>query len=75
MGSHWYLMPTLSQTAFAFAKTRRWYSEVFEKIAANHVATGYGDTGKLQPEMMQRGNEAAAKYPKLDRIIRAEIIG
>ena len=48
--------------------------EVFERVAANHEANGYPDTGALQPELVRRGNEAAAAYPKLDRILSAELL-
>jgi len=49
--------------------------EVFEKVAANFEASGYPDLGGLQGDIVQRGNEAAAEYPNLDRILRAEVIG
>lgn len=48
--------------------------EVFEKVASNFQATGYPDTGSLQGSLVQKGNEAAAKYPKLDRIIRCDVM-
>jgi len=47
--------------------------EVFDKIAANAEANRYVDLD-LQPELLKRGNEAALNYPKLDRILRAEVI-
>ena len=49
--------------------------EVFEKIAANFEAAGYSDLTGLQEKLQQQGNKAAAEYPKLDRIIRAEVVG
>jgi len=42
--------------------------ETFERVVKNHQAAGYGDTGSLQGGLVQRGNAAAAKYPKLDSI-------
>ena len=49
--------------------------EVFAKIAANFEEQGYPDLGGLQADLIERGNEAAAEYPGLDRILRADIIG
>ena len=49
--------------------------EVFEKVCANFKESGYeGDLSALQDDLIERGNEAAADYPNLDRIIRAELI-
>ena len=48
--------------------------EVFERVAQNFAANGYPDLGDLQGELIERGNEAAEKYPKLDRILSAEIL-
>ena len=42
--------------------------------ASNFQATGYPDTGSLQGALVQKGNEAAAKYPKLDRIIKCGVM-
>ena len=49
--------------------------EVFEKVANNFEANGYPDLGGLQGDLVQMGNEAAKDYPKLDRILSAEVIG
>ena len=49
--------------------------EVFEKVAQNFEANGYPDLGGLQGDLVQMGNEAAKDYPKLDRILSAEVIG
>jgi cyclophilin family peptidyl-prolyl cis-trans isomerase len=49
--------------------------ETFERVVANHKAAGYGDTGSLQSPLVQRGNAAASKYPKLDRIKSCEHLG
>ena len=48
--------------------------DVFEKVASNFKATGYGDTGSLQGALVKGGNAAAAKYPKLDRILKCAIV-
>ena len=48
--------------------------EVFERVARNFEESGYPDLGGLQSELVERGNEAAADYPKLDRILKAEIV-
>ena len=48
--------------------------DVFERVAQNFAANGYPDLGDLQGELIERGNEAAEKYPKLDRILSAEIL-
>mmetsp|Transcript_26110 Transcript_26110/g.43140 ORF Transcript_26110/g.43140 Transcript_26110/m.43140 type:complete len:201 (+) Transcript_26110:47-649(+) len=42
--------------------------ETWEAVAANFKASGYPDTGSLQNALVQQGNIAALKYPKLDRI-------
>jgi len=42
----------------------------FEQVVANHKAARYGDTGSLQGALVSRGNAAAAKYPKLDKILQ-----
>ena len=39
-------------------------------MVENHKAAKYGDTGNLQGALVARGNKAAAKYPKLDRILQ-----
>ena len=49
--------------------------EVFETVASNFEERGYPDLGGLQADLIKRGNEAAAEYPDLDRILRADIIG
>ena len=51
--------------------------EVFEKVAANFEENypTVEDLASLQAALVQRGNEAAADYPNLDRILRADIIG
>ena len=41
-----------------------------EQVVANHRRAGYGDTGHLQSALVTSGNDAAAEYPKLDRILR-----
>lgn len=48
--------------------------EVFEKIVSNFEASGYPDLTELQAELLKRGNEAAADYPDLDRILSAQIL-
>lgn len=48
--------------------------EVFEKVASNFRATGYPDTGSLQGALVSQGNAAAAKYPKLDRILQCAVV-
>ena len=49
--------------------------ELFEKIAANYEANGYPqDLSRLQKDLVAQGNSAADQYPKLDRILRAEMI-
>ena len=47
---------------------RRNYRETFAAVVNSHRASGYGDTGHLQAALVQHGNQAAAKYPYLDRI-------
>ena len=42
--------------------------ETFEMIVANHKAARYEDTGHLQGALVNEGNNAAARYPKLDHI-------
>lgn len=48
--------------------------DVFERCAANFEASGYPDLGQLQDDLIARGNEAAEAYPRLDRIISAEVL-
>lgn len=48
--------------------------EVFEKVASNFQAAGYPDTGSLQGALVSKGNEAAAEYPKLDRIVTCSVL-
>lgn len=43
--------------------------QTFERVVTNHNLAGYGDTGTLQTSLVNRGNEAASQYPKLDHII------
>jgi|EP00326_Haptolina_ericina_P031930 peptidyl-prolyl cis-trans isomerase A (cyclophilin A) len=45
---------------------------VIEQIVRNYGMTGYKDTGSLQPALIESGNAAAAEFPGLDYIIRAE---
>ena len=49
--------------------------EVFEKVADNFKASGYPDTGSLQNGLVSQGNAAAAKYPKLDKILSCTVTG
>ena len=49
--------------------------EVFEKVAHNFKASGYGDTGSLQGALVAQGNAAAARYPKLDKILSCSVAG
>eukprot|EP00930_Biecheleria_cincta_P095186 TRINITY_DN87195_c0_g1_i1.p1 TRINITY_DN87195_c0_g1~~TRINITY_DN87195_c0_g1_i1.p1 ORF type:complete len:222 (+),score=44.08 TRINITY_DN87195_c0_g1_i1:41-667(+) len=44
--------------------------KTFEKVVANHKANAYPDTGSLQTDLVEKGNTAAAQYPKLDKIIQ-----
>ena len=48
--------------------------EVFEQVAKNFKAAGYPDTGNLQGGLVSQGNAAAAKYPKLDKIISCDVV-
>jgi peptidyl-prolyl cis-trans isomerase A (cyclophilin A) len=48
--------------------------DVFERVAERFAATGYPDLGGLQSDLATQGNVAAAAYPEIDRIIRAEIV-
>ena len=48
--------------------------EVFEKVAKNFQASGYPDTGSLQGSLVSQGNAAAAKYPKLDKIVKCGVV-
>ena len=48
--------------------------KVFERVAENFDQSGYPDLGGLQDDLVLRGNEAAAEYPKLDRIVSAEVV-
>ena len=48
--------------------------EVFETVASNFEASGYPDLGELQAKLVEGGNDVAAEYPKLDRILSAEIV-
>ena len=43
-------------------------------MARNFEENGYPDLGDLQPALLQDGNKAAADYPNLDRILKAEIV-
>ena len=47
---------------------------VFEAVARNFEASGYPDLGELQAKLVEGGNDAAAEYPKLDRILSAEVV-
>ena len=47
--------------------------EVFEQVAKNFRASGYPDTGNLQRALVSQGNAAAAKYPKLDKILSCAV--
>ena len=49
--------------------------EVFEKVADNFKASGYPDTGSLQNALVSQGNAAAARYPKLDKILSCSVAG
>jgi peptidyl-prolyl cis-trans isomerase A (cyclophilin A) len=49
--------------------------DVFERVVQSFAATGYPDLSDLQADLIAQGNEAANAYPKLDRIIRVEVIG
>lgn len=44
-----------------------------ETVVRNFEASGYPDTGKLQGELVARGNGAAAEFPLLDRITRCYV--
>ena len=48
--------------------------EVFEQVAKNFQASGYPDTGSLQGGLVSQGNAAAAKYPKLDKILSCAVV-
>ena len=49
--------------------------EVFERVAEKYAAQGYpADLAVLQKDLIERGNEAALAYPRLDRIISAEVL-
>ena len=47
---------------------------VWNTVVSNFAASGYGDTGELQQDLVARGNAAAAAYPKLDRIERCWLV-
>ena len=47
---------------------------IFEAVARNFEASGYPDLGELQAKLVEGGNDAAAEYPKLDRILSAEVV-
>ena len=49
--------------------------ETFAAVVNSHRASGYGDTGHLQAALVQHGNQAAAKYPDLDRIHKCWRLG
>ena len=46
---------------------------VLERVVSNFEASGYADTGRLQPSLKSSGNAAAIEYPALDRIVRCSV--
>ena len=48
--------------------------EVFERVVQNFESHGYPDLGDLQDSLVRTGNQAAAAYSKLDRIVGAKVV-
>jgi len=43
--------------------------QTFERVVNNHRLAGYGDTGNLQIQLVENGNQAASEFLRLDRIV------